>query len=77
MPTITPGVYVHYKSEDLRYRVLGIGRHSETDEYFVVYKPLYEIEDEQPDFWVRPYDMFIGDVTVDGKTKPRFRRIDE
>jgi hypothetical protein len=77
MPTITPGIYVHYKSDNMRYQVFGVGRHSETDEYFVVYKPLYETEDEQPDFWVRPYEMFTGDVTIDGKTMPRFRKIDE
>jgi len=77
MPTITPGIYVHYKSDDMRYQVFGIGRHSETDEYFVVYKPLYKTEDEQPDFWVRPYEMFIENVTIDGKTMPRFRKIDE
>lgn len=77
MPTIAPGIYVHYKSDDKRYEVFGISRHSETDEYFVVYKPLYKTDGPRPDFWVRPYEMFIEHVIVNGKSTPRFRKIDE
>lgn len=73
MSNIEPGIYVHYKSDDMRYEVLGVARHSETDESFVVYKPLYETEGEQPDFWIRPYEMFVEDVTVDGLRRPRFK----
>lgn len=77
MPSITPGIYVHYKSNEKRYQVFGVGRNTETDEYVVIYKPLYKVEGEQPDFWVRPYEMFIGQVAMNGTTLPRFRRIDE
>ena len=73
---LVPGIYVHYKSDDMHYDVLGVGRDTETNEDYVVYKPLYEHEG-QPDIWVRPYDMFVGTVEVDGVEVPRFRRIDK
>lgn len=40
LPTIIPGRYRHYKGRD--YEVLGLARHSETEEWLVVYRPLYE-----------------------------------
>ncbi len=72
LPTLLSGEYEHYKGG--RYRVFGVGRHSETDEYYVVYAPLYEAE-TPPDFWLRPYDMFIGPVEVGGARVPRFKYI--
>jgi hypothetical protein len=36
---VLPGVYRHYKGQ--RYEVLGVARHSETEEEFVVYRALY------------------------------------
>lgn len=63
--------YRHYKWMD--YEVLWVARHSETLEYLVSYKCLYN----NPDwiFWVRPYDMFLENVIVDGEEKPRFEFI--
>lgn len=72
VPSIEPGEYEHYKGK--RYEVLGVGRHSESEEYFVVYTPLYE-HDGQPDLWLRPYEMFVGSVTMNGESTPRFKRI--
>lgn len=68
-PSITNGRYRHYKG--MEYQVLGLVRHSENDEYLVLYKMLYG------DFssWVRPYDMFIETVEIDGETIPRFELI--
>ncbi len=77
MSTITPGVYVHYKSDDMRYEVVGVGMHSETQEEVVIYKPLYTSPELNPEYWVRPYAMFVGSVEVDGQMVPRFRRVDE
>jgi hypothetical protein len=74
IPAIKLGEYEHYKGK--RYRVLGVGRHTEADEYFVVYTPLYE-HVGQPDIWVRPYDMFTETVEVDGKTVPRFKALED
>jgi hypothetical protein len=37
----------------------------------VVYRPLYG----EGGLWVRPAGMFAENVTIDGKTQPRFARI--
>lgn len=66
LPTIAPGSYVHYKG--LRYEVLGVVRHSETREPLVLYRPLYG----EGALWVRPYEMFVGTVEVDGVRRLRF-----
>lgn len=72
VPRIELGVYEHYKGN--RYEVLGMGCHTETQEWFVVYKPLYD-HDQQPDIWVRPYAMFTGMVELNGMTIPRFKKV--
>lgn len=63
---LQPGVYRHYKGPE--YRVFGAARHSETEEWVVVYQALYG------DFglWVRPLSMFLESVDVDGEQVPRF-----
>ena len=63
------GRYRHYKGND--YQVIGIARHSETEEELVVYRKLYG----DGSLWVRPLPMFLEDVTVDGQTVPRFAYI--
>lgn len=65
------GVYRHYKGE--YYLVLGLAHHSETQERLVVYVPLYVREG--PRLAVRPLEMFLEDVEIDGKTIPRFTYI--
>ena len=60
------GRYRHYKGNE--YVVLGVARHSETDEELVVYRPDYG----ERQMWVRPKDMFLESVEVDGKVIPRF-----
>lgn len=71
MPTTTlpPGRYRHYKGKF--YEVLGVARHSESDELLVVYRPLYG----DMALWVRPLAMFTEQVTVDGVSQPRFERV--
>ncbi|HIQ46092.1 MAG TPA: DUF1653 domain-containing protein [Sulfurovum sp.] len=66
---IALGKYKHYKGAE--YEVLGIARHSETEEWMVVYKTLYG------DFsiWVRPFDMFTEQVEVEGEMVSRFTYI--
>lgn len=63
---IPTGKYRHYKGNE--YQVIGIARHSESHEEMVVYRPLYG----EGGLWVRPLTMFTENVTVDGKTMPRF-----
>lgn len=71
-PTLEPEVYQHYKGK--RYQVISVGCHTETHEYYVVYRPLYDHEG-QPDVWLRPYDMFVSSVEVDGVAVPRFSKM--
>ena len=71
MPSIEPGEYIHYKGN--HYQVLGIGCHTETNEYFVTYRPLYE-HTGQPEIWLRPYDMFVETVEINGEVIPRFKK---
>lgn len=67
---IRPGIYRHYKGK--LYRVLGVGRNSETLEEFVVYQALYESEFGKNAFWIRPKAMFFEEVEVEGKKVARF-----
>jgi len=68
---IQPGIYKHYKGK--MYRVIGIGRHSEDLQEYVVYQALYD----DYGIWIRPYKMFIENIEIDGKTMPRFTFITE
>lgn len=69
--TLRPGRYRHYKGKD--YQVLGVATHSETEELLVVYRTLYG----DFDLWVRPLEMFVGSVELDGEPTPRFTFISE
>ena len=66
--TVRPGRYRHYKGND--YQVIGIARHSETEEELVVYRCLYG----DHSLWVRPLAMFLEEVEVDGHRVSRFAR---
>ncbi|WP_113907678.1 DUF1653 domain-containing protein [Aliidiomarina celeris] len=66
-PDLQPGLYQHYKGND--YEVLDLVRHSETEEWLVLYRPLYG----DRALWVRPYAMFTESVEVVGQSIPRFR----
>ncbi len=65
------GRYRHYKGND--YEVIGIARHSETEEEMVVYRKLYG----DHSLWVRPLTMFLELVEVNGRLVPRFAPMDE
>ena len=71
MESIKPGRYRHFKGKE--YEVLGVARHSETEEELVVYRARYG------DFglWVRPVSMWNETVERDGKTFRRFTYIGE
>ena len=68
---VRPGRYRHFKGHE--YQVLGVARHSETEEELVVYRALYG----DYGMWVRPAAMWCEDVTRDGVTQPRFTYIGE
>ena len=66
---IKKGKYRHYKGNE--YYLLGVATHSETLEKMAVYKALYG----EGEVFVRPYEMFFENVTVNGDTIPRFKFI--
>jgi hypothetical protein len=72
-----PGIYRHYKGN--LYQVLGLARHSETEEWLVVYQALYGGKG----YWLRPLSLWLEPVSdsasvTDGKeeaTKIRFELV--
>ncbi len=64
--SLQTGLYQHYKGP--QYRVLGVAKHSETEEELVVYQALYGAFG----LWVRPLSMFIEQVEIDGVQQSRF-----
>ena len=70
LPTLQLGTYRHYKGK--LYEVLGVVRHSETLEPLVLYRPM------QGDgtIWVRPFEMFVESIEIQGVRQPRFAHID-
>ncbi len=71
-------VYRHFKGN--YYYVENIARNSETQEDYVVYKPLYPREDAS--LWIRPLSMFLEKIDSsrpDNITKQthRFELVDE
>jgi len=68
--SLQPGVYKHYKGNF--YQVIGVARHSESEEHLVVYKTLYG----DNSLWVRPLGMFTETVERDGRQVARFEFIE-
>ena len=61
------GRYRHYKGNE--YIVVGVARHSETEEELVVYRQDYG----DRSLWCRPSEMFEENVEIAGQTVPRFQ----
>ncbi|MFT5692628.1 MAG: hypothetical protein ACI92E_001964 [Oceanicoccus sp.] len=66
MNAVKLGKYRHYKGNE--YEVVGIAKHTETEESLVVYQALYG----DKGLWVRPLSMFIETVLVEGVVQSRF-----
>lgn len=79
-----PGFYYHYKHDPKKgvthyaYEVLGLGLHTEFNEFQVEYRPLYKealvyqlgkLHDH------RPLEMFVENVDINGQSVPRFSRV--
>lgn len=68
--SIAIGLYKHFKGST--YRVIGVGRHSETLEEMVIYVS----PKSDADYWVRPLAMFDEIVEHEGKSCKRFTFIE-
>lgn len=73
MSELKLGRYKHYKGKE--YKVIGVAKHSETLEEMVVYEALYDNSESK--LWVRPKEMFLEEVEVNGKKIPRFEYLGE
>lgn len=67
------GKYRHYKGG--MYKVIGVGRHTETDKVYVIYKALYGTRKERKKLHIRPYDMFEAWGMFNGKRQFRFVKV--
>ena len=70
-PDIPLGIYRHFKGN--RYEVIGLARHSETEEWMVVYRALYG----EGGLWARPASMWLETVERDGQVYQRFKLEEE
>ena len=72
---IKPGIYKHFKTGN-HYKVIGVGKHSETLEDLVFYEALYD--NNVSKLWARPVKMFFDDkVDVLGNKVKRFTYLRE
>jgi hypothetical protein len=70
MSEIMQGIYKHYKGN--KYEVVGIAKHSETEEELVVYFAVKNPEQ----LWVRPLTMFNEEIELNGERIKRFEKTD-
>ena len=64
-------IYRHYKGN--KYKVLAIGRHTESLEDLVIYEALYD----NHEIWCRPISMWEEEIEINGKIVKRFEKIEE
>jgi hypothetical protein len=69
------GVYQHYKGKF--YQLLGFTVHTETEERLAFYRSLYETPSNPAGIWVRPLDMFKGELEFEGNMVKRFTLVQE
>jgi hypothetical protein len=67
------GIYQNFKNKNL-YKVLALGKHSETLEDLVIYEAQYD--NPVSKVWARPLSMFLEEVERDGVKQPRFKLVE-
>ena len=63
------GVYEHYTGN--KYEVIGVAKHKETKEEFVVLRALFD----GYGMWVRPLATFQDEVDLNGKKVLRYKYV--
>jgi hypothetical protein len=61
-----PGRYRHFKGGE--YELVTVARHSESEMLLVVYHQA----DHPQELWVRPVEMFLEELEIDGVSRARF-----
>ncbi len=64
------GVYEHFKGN--KYRVYGKCLNRNSNETFIIYKPLYK----ESGFWIREYNMFFEKIEREGIIRDRFKLVE-
>lgn len=62
------GIYVHFKSPEMRYEVQGLAIDAGTTEVLVIYRALYD----QGVVFARPLSEWLDEVEFEGKRMKRF-----
>lgn len=65
-------LYAHYKDLEHPYEVVSLGLIEETEEVGVIYK-----HQDQEITWIRPLSNWLEAVEWEGKTVPRFTKVEE
>jgi len=68
---VVGGIYEHYKKK--QYKVLSVSCCTDDLSWWVVYEALYENPVSQ--IWHRSLEEFLDNITIEGKTIPRFKFI--
>lgn len=75
MEHIKPGqLYKHYKGDT--YKIITLAKHSETQEWLVVYERQTDIVHTGERIWARPLSMFLENIETDSYKGPRFEYIE-
>ena len=64
--------YEHSKSGK-KYKIIAVGKHSETLEDLVVYEAQYD--NLMSKVWIRPLSNFTEEVEINEQKLPRFKKI--
>lgn len=84
MQKIPQGFYYHFKHNpevsinNYAYWLVGIAKHSENEEFTVIYKPMYKNEWlGEAELMSRPIEMFTDMVEKPEYSGPRFKLIED
>ncbi|OGI76368.1 hypothetical protein A3C57_01150 [Candidatus Nomurabacteria bacterium RIFCSPHIGHO2_02_FULL_33_12] len=71
---IKPGqIYKHFKGDT--YKILSLAKHTETEEWMIIYERQTDIVHTGWRVWARPENMFFEYIEKDGYNGPRFEYI--